>query len=341
MAEVNLCPGLPINGTNLPSVDYAITHLQSGRTFTMTPVGIPAADHANVTFESRQMISSGDYQVYIPGNTNPIKYPGTVAVKDYFSYLLKMTDPMPQLNTYGTGYAVNGKLYMPLIVNMAVLDLATGQIQVKPGEYYYSHQTVFFEKKDSYEGQKNNIFVIASFNEFYEGWDEMSSSGFSDSFCLGCFGVFNNHLIAVGDNGDIYEFDTTWKLKNKVDLDMTTGNYLYSANGNLYLFDFYGGWVTVVSGSTWNITGKIQMPHQYNNPLNYCFQFNGKLYMVAMNYENYGYDIFNFGDNEVFTPLDPPKIPYFDYTNFYPDGKGNVYLVTQGYVGSAEKNLNY
>jgi len=326
---------LQVNGKNLPVItDYQFTHLQSGRSFVVRNLSVATAGNTLQSISNGRIIGSGDYQVEIKTENNIYKYPGTLTCKDFFTYNSRLTDQMGQSSSIGCGFAANGKLYVPQSSDMRIVDLSTGRISVKPGYYNYDHQPVFFENKTYLNIVKNGKYVICSFNEVTEDWDEVSRDGLANDFVMSGFGVFNNHLLAISTSGDIYQFDQKWNLLGNVKLNYYFVHYIHSANGNLYFCDYYMGKIAVVSTSNWKIIREISMPGLYENSLRYIFEKDGEMFFCAKPRgagDTY-YDFFRFTGNETFVAM-TPKILYFDFNyHFCPDGKGNVYFINEGYV---------
>jgi hypothetical protein len=326
---------LQVKGKNLPVItDYQFTHLQSGRSFVVRNLSVATAGNTLQSISNGRIIGSGDYQVEIKTENNTYKYPGTLTCKDFFTYNSRLTDQMGQSSSIGCGFAANGKLYIPQSSDMRIVDLSTGRISVKPGYYNYDHQPVFFENKTYLNIVKNGKYVICSFNEVTEDWDEVSRDGLANDFVMSGFGVFNNHLLAISTSGDIYQFDQKWNWMGNVKLNYYFVHYIHFANGNLYFCDYYMGRIAVVSTSDWKKVREISMPGWYENSLRYIFEKDGEMFFCAKprGTGDMYYDFYRFTGNETFVSM-TPKILYFDFNyHFCPDGKGNVYFVNEGYV---------
>ena len=326
---------LQVKGKNLPVfTDYQFTHLQSGRSFVLRSLSDATAGNTLQIINNGRIIGSGDYQVDIKTENNTYKYSGNLTCKDYFSYNSRLTDQMGQSSSVGCGFATNGKLYIPQSSDMRIVDLSTGRIRVKSGYYNYDHQPVFFENKTYMNIVKNGQYVICSFNEVTEDWDEMGKDGLANDFVLSGFGVFNNRLLAISTSGDIYQFDQKWNLLGNVKLNYYFVHFIHSANGNLYFCDYYMGRIAVVSTTNWKVIKEISMPGWYENSLRYIFEKDGEMFFCAKprGTGDMYYDFYRFTGNETFVSM-TPKILYFDVNyHFCPDGKGNIYFINEGYV---------
>jgi len=327
---------LHVTGNYLPAyTNYQITHVQSGRVFSITSGTYPD-DSGMVTTQDvdlRSIFGSGDYQlqINIPGNS--FKYPATFAFQDYFTYSNKLLTPLPLASSVGCGFAVNNKLYIPQNGGMmSIIDLGSRSVSSKEGEYNYDHQPVFLDNKIYMNVQKGSTFVLSSFNETTEDWDAIDLNGLPVGSSLGGLGVFNNHLIVMCNGGDFYQYDQKWTFLSHPQLDLYFVHYIHQGNGVLYFCDFYKGIISVVSTADWKIIRDIQIPVLYQNSLRYIFELNNELYFfgdpVGAGLETF----YKFTTSETFEKLNPFQFNYDFYYHFCPDGKGNVFFINQDYI---------
>lgn len=324
---------LQITGKNLPLYyNYTFSHLQSGRSF-----AINSWWGTTTGLHTEKMVGSGDYQVEMKIGDKSYKYPGVVHLNDYFDYQMKLTNPIPQVSSVGCGFSFNNKLYIPQQSGMmSIIDLTTGNVRSKPGYYNYDHQPVFLGDNiymNIYKEDQRRT-ALCSFNKSTEEWDEVSMEGIPAGFVYFGMGVFNNHLLIFSNRGDIYQFDQKWNFIKNIRLDLYFIHYVYSKNDKLYICDFYKGQIIVISTLNFEILETIKMPGDYENSLRYVFELQDGLYYCGLargGGDNF-YDLYKFTSNETFEKLKPGKLAYDYYYHFCPDGKGNVYLVHQGYI---------
>ena len=326
---------LQIEGKNLPySSNYKFTHTESGRSFDLRNWWEHNDNEILKKAQGEDVIGRGNYQLELSIGDQSYKYPGIVIVKDYFSYVKKLTGSFWQISSVGCGFAINSKLYIPQQSGeMSIVDLETSNVRKKQGYYNYDHQPVFFGNKILMKVAIGGKYVIGSFNEVTEDWDALNMTGVAADFSLYGFGVFNDQLIAISQNGDIYQYNQKWTFLSNIKLNFYFIHYIYFANGNLYLCDFYMGKIAVVSTTNWKIIKEISMPGLYENSLRYIFEIQGQMFFCAKprgGGDDY-YELYKFTSNETFEALSPRKLKS-DYHHFCPDGKGNVYYINQGYV---------
>lgn len=325
---------IQIAGKNLPySSNYKFTHIESGRFFMLRNWWESNNNETLKQASAQDIVGSGNYQLELNLGNKSYIYPGIVGVKDYFSYVNKMTDPFWQ-TSLSCGFAINNKVYIRHNGNMRIIDISTGKVQISSNNSYSEAQPVFFDNKVYLKVAKDGKYVIGSFNETTEDWDALNMEGVAAGFTLSCFGVCNNHLIAISSNGDIYQYNQKWIYLNNVKTNYYFLHYIYSANGNLYLCDFYMGKIAVVSTTDWKIRKEIAMPGTYENSLRYIFEIQGEMYFCAKpggGVEDQ-FNLYRFNSDETFEALSPKKMKWDYYYQFCPDGKGNVYFVSEGYI---------
>jgi len=333
-SEISRHDTILIEGKNLPySSNYKLTHIESGRSFEL----INWWEQNNIETEKQAtgpyIVGSGPYQLELNIGNKSYKYTGIVKVKDYFSYVSKLADPFWQFSM-SCGFAINNKLYTRQNGKTSIIDISNGKVQVISNNSFSESQPVFFNDKVYLMVAKDGKYVIGSFNETSEDWDAMNMEGVSAGFTLSCFGVCNNLLIAISSNGDIYQYNQKWIFLNNVKTNHYFLHYIYSANGKLYLCDFYIGKISVVSTSDWKIINEISMPGTYENSLRYIFEIQGKMYFCAKpggGVEDQ-FNMYRFNSDETFEAISPKKLNWDYYYQFCPDGKGNVYFVNEAYI---------
>jgi len=325
---------IQITGKNLPySSDYKFTHIESGRFYMLRNWWESNNNETLKKASAQNIIGSGTYQLELNLGNKSYKYPGIVNVKDNFSYVNKMADPFWQ-TSLSCGFAINNKVYIRNHGNMRIIDISNGKVQINSSDTYGEAQPVFFDNKIYLKVAIDGKVVIGSFNETTEDWDAFNMEGVAAGFALSCFGVCNNQLIAISSNGDIYQYNQKWIFLNNVKTNYYFLHYIYSANGNLYLCDFYMGKIAVVSTTDWKIRKEIAMPGTYENSLRYIFEIQGKMYFCAKpggGVEDQ-FNLYRFNSDETFEALSPKKLKWDYYYQFCPDGKGNVYFVNEGYI---------
>jgi len=325
---------IQITGKYLPySSAYKFTQIESGRSFVLSNWWEQSVNPVSKQVTSEDIVGSGNYQLeYIIGDIS-FKYPGIIKVKDYFSYVSKMTDPFWQYNI-SCGFAINNKLYTRQDGKTSIIDISNGDVQVISNNSFSEYQPVFFNDKVYLMVAKDGKNVIGSFNETTEDWDALNMEGIATGHELSCFGVYNNHLIAITSNGDIYQYNQKWIFLNSVKTNHYFLHYIFSANGKLYLFDFYMGKISVVSTSDWKIINEITMPGTYEYQGRFIFEMQGKMYFCAKpggGVEDQ-FSLYRFNPDETFEALSPKKLKFDNYYQFCPDGKGNVYFINERYV---------
>jgi hypothetical protein len=330
-----------VSGKNLPYfTDYLLTHLRSGRTFSIRNWWEDNGNYSTQEVDPVYMIGAGDYQVEIKIGQKLYRCPGTIYMKDYFDYLMKATDPISQSSSVGCGFSVNNKLYVPQQSGtMSIIDLSSGNVRSKTGYYNYDHQPVFLNNKIYMiiykQGQSR--YALCSFNDVTEDWDEVNMEGFPSTSNIMGIGVFNNHLLTISGDGSVYQFDQKWTLIKNIknfQSNLYFIHYIYSRDDKLYLCDFYKGLICVVTTSDWTFFKKINMPAMYDNSLRYIFEKEGLMYYCAKPGGGVSdqYNFYKFTPEETFQALSPKKMANDWYYHFCPDGKGNVYFINQGYI---------
>jgi hypothetical protein len=236
----------------------------------------------------------------------------------------------------GCGFAINNKLYIPMTSGMSIIDLSSGNVRyINQGYYNYDHQPVFFNNKVYMLIQKNQGgYPLCSFNETTEEWEEVTKEGLPQGASVSIPGVLNNKLIVVS-GGDLYQLEDKWTFVKNLKLNLVFLDFIHSENGKLYFNDLYDGKTAVVSTTDWNTIKTIKMPGQYVNSLHYIFELNGSLYYCGQPRgvgEDDRYSFYKFTASEIYEPLNPRKLLYDSYYHFCPDGKGNVWFVSNGYI---------
>jgi hypothetical protein len=326
---------MQVTGTNLPyNGDYIFTPRGSGKTFIQHTYNPPVNGFTQQEVDPGGILGAGSYDLSLKIGDVTYKYPGTVDIKDHFTYVMKSVDPIPQNYNYGCGFTVNNKMYVTQINGLSIIDLASGNVRTKDSNYEYEHQPVFLNDKIYMQFVRNGIVQLGVFNPNTEDWDPVNMDGVSADFSLRGFGVSDNHLIAFSGNGDIYKFDNTWSLLANLPVQLYYINYVHAMNGNLYLCDFYMGSVVVVSTSDWKISKSIPMPATFNLSMRYIFQIQNEMYICGVpggSSQNW-YDLYKLNTNETFEKLNPFLLKFDYFYSFCPDGNGNVFFESQNYI---------
>lgn len=331
---------MDVSGKYLPNyADYVFTHQESGRTFSIREFWDGPKTPTLQQFSSNVLLGEGAYRVEFKIGGKSYPYPGTLTLNDHFKFLRKLNAPLIKTTSAGRGFVINSKIYIPQSNGMSIVDLATGNVRLKNGDYTFDLRPVMVDDKIyMYTYKGNGGYELGIFNEMTEEWDNVNMTGLPVTWDAAPIGVHNNHLVAIF-RGKIYQYDQTWTLlADSRDL----GNYnlfidyILSRNGKLYLFDFYNGTTTIVSASDWKVIRQIRMPHNYQNSARYIFELNNELYYFAMpsgigdrvDYESYHFN----ASNETFEALSPKKFRWDDRYHVCPDGKGNVYFFDDDYL---------
>ena len=326
---------LQVTGTYLPHYGvYRFISKESGRVFSQRAYNMPNAAYTEQQVDPMGIVGAGAYEMELKIGEISYKFPGGVEVKDHFSYVTKLLNPLPFAYSVGCGFSVNNRIYIPQNSGMSIIELETGNVRTKDGDYNYDHQPLFFGNKIYLNVFKGSRFVLCTFNELTEDWDEVNMDGVPVGSPAGTVGIFDNHLILVTNGGDLYQYDQKWTFLSHIDFNLYFIHYIHSGNGLLYFCDFYQGKIVVVSTADWKIIRNLKIPVSYENSLRYIFELNNELYLFGSP-AGYGSNLFycyKFTTSETFEKLNPFQLSFDPYNHFCPDGKGNVYFENQDYI---------